>query len=217
LSLAIASFNANPQQSFRRLARLYNVPRTTLQTRLQGVTPKHEITRVNRRLSPVEEQSLVQWILDLDRCGIPPQIIDVRRMADVLLPARGQNPPPPPLGKNWVSRWVNNQVELQTKWNRKFHSQRARCENPVTITAWFKLVQDTRQAYGIQKEDIYNFVETGFMMGVASTSKVLTSADTVGRAVVVQLGNREWVTAIECINASGWHLLPFVILKGKLY
>jgi hypothetical protein len=116
-----------------------------------------------------------------------------------------------------VSRWVNNQAELQTKWNRKFHSQRARCENPVTIRAWFELVQDTRQTYGILDEDVYNFDETGFMIGVASTSKVITSADTIGRATVIQPGDREWITSIECINASGWHLPPFLILKGKLH
>jgi hypothetical protein len=55
------------------------------------------------------------------------------------------------------------------------------------------------------------------MMGVAATSKVVTSSDTVDRAVVVQPGNREWVTSIECINASGWCLPPFVILSGKLH
>ncbi|KAJ8104468.1 hypothetical protein OPT61_g10741 [Boeremia exigua] len=54
-------------------------------------------------------------------------------------------------------------------------------------------------------------------MGVAATSKVVTSADTIGRATAVQPGNREWVTAIECINASGWSLPPFVILAGKLH
>ena len=125
-------------------------------------------------------------------------------MADALLAARGQDPPPLPVGKNWVSRFVNGQSELQTRWNRKFHSQRGKCEDPITITAWFKLVEETRQRYGILEQDVYNFDETGFMMGVAATSKVVTSADTVGRAVTVQPGNRDWVTTIECINASGW-------------
>jgi hypothetical protein len=63
----------------------------------------------------------------------------------------------------------------------------------------------------------YNFDETGFMMRVAATSKVVTSSDTVGRPTVVQPGNREWVTTIECINASGWCLPPFVILSGKVH
>ena len=217
IDLAIASFQSNPSQSHRRLAKLYNVPRSTLEARLQGVPARSATTPVNRKLSSVEEESLVQWILDLDRRGFPPHIIDVRRMADALLAARGQNPPPPPVGKCWVTRFVKSQPLLQTKWNRQFHSQRARCEDPVKISAWFKLVDDTRQTWGIANEDTYNFDETGFMMGVAATSKVVTSADTIGRATVIQPGNREWVTAIECINASGWSLPPFMILAGKLH
>jgi hypothetical protein len=103
------------------------------------------------------------------------------------------------------------------KWNRKFNSQRARCEDPVTIGAWFKLVQETRLKYGILDEDTYNFDETGFMMGVAATSKVVTSSSTIGRAVTIQPGDREWVTTIEGVNASGWAIPPFIILLGKLH
>ena len=217
ISLAIASFQNNPYQAKRTLAAAFDVPESTLRTRLRGILPRHETTPVNVKMRPIEEQSLVQWILDLDRRGFPPQIIDVRRMADVLLAAHGQDPPSQRVGKNWVSRFVQRQSELQTKWNRKFRSQRARCENPVRIRAWLTLARDTRAAYGIIDQDVSNFDETGFMMGVASTSKVVTSSDTVGRATVVQPGNREWVTTIECVNASGWCIPPFVILSGKLH
>jgi hypothetical protein len=138
-------------------------------------------------------------------------------MADALLAARGQDPPPQPVGKNWVSRFIQSQPELQTKWTRKFNSQRAQCKDPAVIAAWFKLVAETRQTYGVLDQDIYNFDETGFAIGVAATSKVVTSSDRVGRAVTIQPGNREWVTAIKCINASGWCLPPFVILSGKAH
>ena len=203
--------------SQRQAAMLYDAPRTTLRRRLRGTQPRSETASVNRKLSATEEQSLVQWILDLDRRGFPPHIIDVRRMADALLAARGQDPPPQPVGKNWVSRFIQSQPELQTKWTRKFNSQRAQCEDPAVIAAWFKLVAETRQTYGVLDQDIYNFDETGFAMGVAATSKVVTSSDRVGRAVTIQPGNREWVTAIECINASGWCLPLFVILSGKAH
>jgi hypothetical protein len=217
LLLATDSLDNNILSSARRAAFLYDVPRTTLRRRVQRIPTIQAFNAQKRKLSLSEEESLVQWILALARRGFPAHIIDVRRMGDVLLAARGQNPPPPPLGKNWVSRWIKRQSQLQTKWNRKFHSQRARCEDPVKIGAWFKLVQETREAYGILDVDTYNFDETGFMMGVAGTSKVVTSADHIGRAIDVQPGNRDWVTVIECINASGWCLPPFVILAGKLH
>ena len=54
-------------------------------------------------------------------------------------------------------------------------------------------------------------------MGIIATSKVVTSSDIIGRATVVQPGNREWTTAIEGINASGWAIPPFIILAGKVH
>ena len=196
---------------------LYDAPRTTLRRRLRGTQPRSETASVNRKLSATEEQSLVQWILDLDRRGFPPYIIDVRRMADALLAARGQDPPPQPVGKNWVSRFIQSQPELQTKQTRKFNSQRAQCEDPAVIAAWFKLVAETRQTYGVLDQDIYNFNKTRFAIGVAATSKVVTSSNRVSRAVTIQLGNCKWVTAIKCINASGWCLPLFVILSSKAH
>ena len=89
ISLAIASYRSNPSLSLRRLAISFNVPRSTLQTRLQGIQPKRETRSPNRKQHPTEEQGLVEWIIDLDRRGFLPYIIDIRRMADYLLAARG--------------------------------------------------------------------------------------------------------------------------------
>ncbi|ODM14863.1 hypothetical protein SI65_09615 [Aspergillus cristatus] len=69
--------------------------------------------------------------------------------------------------------------------------------------------------HGIAYEDIYNFDETGFAMGLIATARVVTRAETVGRPALLQPGNREWVTAIECINAMGWALPPCIVFKGK--
>ena len=138
-------------------------------------------------------------------------------MANHLLTARGEDPPPKPIGKCWVPRFIKAQPELQTKWNRRLHSQRALCEDPTTIRAWYQRVEDARQTYGILDEDTYNFDETGFAIGIAGTSKVVTSIETVGRAIAIQPGNRTWVTSIECINAYGWAISPFIILPGKVH
>lgn len=206
LALSKQAIQTKQISSYRRAGQLYNVDPSTLRRRVNGTLPQALTNAKKRKLQLSEEQALVES-----------QIIGVRRMADTLLAARGQNPPPQPVGKNWVSRFINTQPGLQTKWNRKFHSQREKCEDPKIISAWFTLVDETRQAYGILDGDTYNFDETGFMMGVAAASNVVTSSDTIGRAVVVQPGNRKWVTVIEGVNASGWAIPPFVILAGKLH
>jgi hypothetical protein len=77
----------------------FDMPRSTLQTRVSGTQPRLEVRPANYKLSPIEEHSLVQWILDLNQRGFPPHIIDVRRIADALLATRGQDPPPQPISK----------------------------------------------------------------------------------------------------------------------
>jgi hypothetical protein len=99
LCLTSYSFQNNQVRSQRRAAKLFNIPRSTLYDRLRGSQPQAIANAQKRKLSPIEDQSLVYWILDLDRRGFPPQVIDVRRTADALLAGRGQDPPPPPVGK----------------------------------------------------------------------------------------------------------------------
>jgi hypothetical protein len=67
----------------------------------------------------------------------------------------------------------------------------------------------------ITPDDIYNFDESGFAMGVSATTKVITQPFRTGRRGVLQAGNREWVTVIESICASGRALPPYIIFKGK--
>jgi hypothetical protein len=139
-------------------------------------------------------------------------------MAEILVKERVQDASTeqPKFGKLWVYRFINRHSKIRSRYNRKYDYQRAKCEDPKIIQAWFRLVQNTIAKYGILDEDIYNFDETGFQMGVISTAKVVTSAKR-DRTVSVQPGNREWVTAIKSINAAGWVLPPMIILKGVMH
>jgi hypothetical protein len=85
-------------------------------------------------------------------------------------------------------------------YNRKFDIQRAEVKDLEIISKWFKLVGDTITKYGVLKEDIFNFDETSFQIGVISTSKVITTSDRKGRLRTKQPGNRKWVTVIEAIS-----------------
>jgi hypothetical protein len=53
------------------------------------------------------------------------------------------------------------------------------------------LIQNTIAKYGITEEDIYNFDETGFLMGVIALGMVATSSKRHGRPKLAQQRNRE--------------------------
>jgi hypothetical protein len=89
-----------------------------------------------------------------------------------------------------------------------------KCEDRKLIRDWFDQVQSTIISmiqYGTALEGIYNFDEIGFVLGLVATAKVITGADLYGKPFLVQPGNREWVTSIECISSKGWALPPSTV------
>ncbi len=152
----------------------------------------------------------------MDQRGMPPRVASVREMAD-LLSKRSDTTTPPTVGQNWVHNFVNRSPELRSKYNHKHHYQGAKCEDPIQLRAWFQRVQDTIKEYGIAIQDQYNFVETGFQMGVVGTAKVVTGSDRVGRPRIPQQGNRELVTVIETIIAARLAIPRLIIFEGVMH
>ena len=113
------------------------------------------------KLFSTEEETLVQYILDLDARGFPPRLDAVKDMADSLLDARHRDP----VGQNWAANFVKRRPKLKVKFNRKYDYKRALCEDSEVIRDWFRLVHNMKAKYGILDEDTYNFNETGFMIG----------------------------------------------------
>ena len=57
--------------------------------------------------------------------------------------------------------------------NRVYDFQRVIYEDPEFIGAWFKLVGNIRVKYSIEDNNLYNFNETGFMIGVIYSSLLI--------------------------------------------
>src|SRR4051812_1855043 len=210
LILALQALKNDSNLTLRRAAKVYNVSLATLSRRRAGRQSRCDSQPKSRKLTDSEELAIVQYILDLDSKGFPPRLCGVEDMANHLLAERNAGR----VGTRWASNFVKRQPHLATRFNRKYDYQRAKCEDPKLIGDWFRLVENIIAKYGIVDADIYNFDETGFMMGVISTAIVVTSSERAGRAKAKQPGNREWVTMIQAISADGWALPPFIVIKG---
>jgi Tc5 transposase-like DNA-binding protein/Psq-like protein len=182
LLLAIQAIQKQEIPSIREAARLFQLPRATLQGRLAG-QPHRSDTRANcHKLTELEEQSLLKWILDMDRRGAAPRQSMVREMANILLAKRG-SVAFQLVGRNWVSNFVKRYDELASRFSRRYDYRRAKCEDPKIIREWFSCVEETIREYGILSDDIYNFDETGFAMGQIAAAKVVTRAEYIRRFV----------------------------------
>jgi hypothetical protein len=200
-------------------ALIYGVPRTTLLRRRKGKSARHETRANSMILTQQEEDVLAEWILRMDRQGFSPPCPYVRRKANLLLVerVRGTTTSPPIIGKNWVTKFINRRPDLRGSYSRRYDHQRALCEDPIVIEEWFRLVRNVVSKYGIVADDMYNFDETGFQMGVSATARVITGSERRGKPLKKQPGNREWVTVIETISAVGIRLDPLIIFSGKVH
>jgi hypothetical protein len=197
----------------RAAAKIYGVSQMTLGRRRAGKPARCDTTPNSKKLTQSEEEAIVRYIVELDARSFPPRLSGVEDMANQLLRARDA----PPVGKLWAHRFVKRQPELRTCYTRKYDYQRAKCEDPKVISEWFALVRNTKAKYGIADDDVHNFDETGFMMGIIFAGMVVTTSDGRAKAKLAQPGNREWATVIQGVNALGWAIPPFIILAAQYH
>ena len=213
VNLAIEAIQKDEKLSLRAIAKLYNVADRTIRRRLAGIPTRRDIPANLRKLTDLEERTIIQYIIELSTRSFPPRLSSVKDMANHLLRVRDA----PRVGKLWASRFVNRQPELRTRYSRRYDYQRALCEDPRVINGWFALIQNVKAKYGILNDDTYNFDETGFMMGIIFVGMVVTTSEGRGRAKLAQPGNRKWATVIQGVNALGWAIPPFIILAAQYH
>ncbi|UPX14071.1 uncharacterized protein EKO05_0004563 [Ascochyta rabiei] len=208
---AIADLNSGVFTSQRQAAKAYGVPRSTIQERLSGRQPNAIAHHQQQRLTPEQEQFLVNWILEEDSRAQPPSHPRVREMATLILHMNGDYEP---LGHKWVTHFITRNPRVASIVGRKIESARTTAANYETIRAFLELFERTRIELGIQYEDIWNMDETGVGLGVCSNSRVVASSSKK-KAYVKSPEDREWVSIIESISAVGKKLQCLVIFKGK--
>src|SRR6195952_1477141 len=213
INLALRAIERTPFLSLRRAASMYKVPIKKLSRRKIGVQARRDIIPKTRKLTDLEESTILERILELDLQGFPPRLRGVEEMANRLLCDRDAQP----IGKNWTSNFFSRHPQLMTAFSRIYDYQRALCEDPDTIKTWFQLVRIFTAKYGIVDEDIYNFDETGFLMGQISTTKIVTSSERCGHIKLIPHGNREWDSAIIGVKSQGWSIPLFLSVKGKTH
>jgi len=105
-------------------------------------------------LKKAEKEAMIRHVFDLDLRGFPPRLADVEDIANLLLADSNARR----AGKRWALNYVKRQPELKIGLNRPYDYQRALCEDPERIQAWFNLVWNMRAKYGIEDADVYNLM-----------------------------------------------------------
>ena len=208
--LAMSAIDSQQQLSNLAAAASYNVCPNTLRNRRLRRPARQDCIPNSKILTELEERAIIEHAIDVDSRGFQLNYDLLRGVADKLLTDRGCRR----VGVNWPANFVKRVPELKSRVNQRYDYQRALNEDPQVVKDWFRLVKNMKAKHSIVDEDIYNFDEAGFQMGVIGSRMVITGSERRQAPKSLQPGNTEWVTTIVAANAQGWSIPPFIIFKG---
>ena len=116
-------------QSSRRAASTYRVPKSTLNDRRAGKLARRDCQPNSKKLTIVEEEVIISYIIELGLRGFAPTYAAVRDIANSLLAARSAGQ----VSVHWPRNFVKRTDSLTTRFNRAYDRQRALCEDLVLI------------------------------------------------------------------------------------
>ncbi|KAF2652558.1 DDE-domain-containing protein [Lophiostoma macrostomum CBS 122681] len=188
--------------SYRARADRGEVPHTTLHHRACGRRSMEEKAQSQQYLTPHEEDAL------------PVRIKFIRFLAFCVARQRSETDRPlKPPGKNWTRGFEKRHPETQARRVKAMDWNRHEKNTYPKMTHWFEVIGRVLQDPAVLKENVYNMDETGVMLSMLGSVKVLVGKDDMRdyRGARVK---RTMVTAIECISGdatthrSNWTTFP---------
>jgi Tc5 transposase DNA-binding domain len=177
-------FDSATRPTYAALSESSNIPLSTWWDRAHGRRPRREKAAKQQYLTPQEEKALVNYALRMSRNGYPIPVKFLRSLAHVIVRQRsstfhiplidhGVKPP----GKNWPQGFYKRHPDLKARrvkvldWSRHDHSIYGK------VAQWFTVIGKELNDPAIRQENVYNMDETGVLLSVLSSLKVLIGKD----------------------------------------
>jgi hypothetical protein len=193
-----------------------NVPVSTLIHRRLGRRSRAEQAQRQQYLTREEEKALVKFLLLMSSLGQPVRVKYLRSLAFSIARQRSTNESVKRPGKNWPRAFEKRHPELQARRVRSIDWKRHNSNIHEKIVEWFDVIGQVLQDPSVLPENVYNLDETGVMLSMLGSAKVLVGRNekqgSRGGSV-----KRTMVTAIECISANGKALLPLIIWPASTH
>jgi hypothetical protein len=194
-----------------------DIPLSTLHHRAKGRRSREEKAQSQQYLTPDEEKAVVRFLLLMSSFDKPVRIKFIPSLAFSVARRRcAANRPGKPPGKNWPRAFQKRHPELKSRRVKAIDWQRHEKNTYAKITHWFEVIGEVLQDPVIRAENVYNIDETGVMLSMLGSVKVLVGKDDLRdyRGAGVK---RTTVTAIECVSADGRCLLPLIIWPASTH
>lgn len=89
---------------------------------------------------------------------------------------------------------------------------RIEAESYGQLIHWYQVLGEFLKKNKIQANELYNWDETGFQLGIGTKENVVSTRqnETIGTGGIGQN-----ITGIECISADGWVMHPWFLIRGS--
>jgi hypothetical protein len=203
--------------TYRALARHGEIAYAIVWHRAHGRPSREEKAKNQQYLTPAEETALAQYLKRMADLGYPIPIKHLRSLAFIIARRRSiSDLTIKPPGKNWPKAFEKRHPELKS---RKVKAVDWNCHDSniySKVLQWFEVIKGVLEDPDVLRENVYNMDETGVMLCMLASVKVLVGKDDLRnyRGAGVK---RTMVTAIECISIDGRCLLPLIIWPASTH
>jgi hypothetical protein len=193
-------------------ARAFECPYKRVYGRVNGRKPLSSNGGRNTILSEEQEGAVLMWAHRQIICGHHVRARRLRHHVNALLLLSGSTRT---VSKRWAQTWMKRHRNIfhQRRTITQEASRKA-VEDRAIITRWFDAWNSFLRSHNIKKENIWNFDETGFMVGFIEHGSLVWTFHDITQPVTLNPGDRVSVTAVEAINAAGGTIPSFLILPG---
>lgn len=193
----------NERRTYAALAERGEVPLTTVWHRAHGRPSKEDKAQRQQYLTPSEEKALVNFLLRRADLGCPVRVKFLPSLAFSISrrPTTTDGAIEPP-NKNWPQAFERRHPGLKLRRVRAMDWNRNDKDIYDKITHWFEVIENELCRPDIVPQNVYNMDETGIMLSMQASVKVLVGKDDRRDYRGTGLA-RKMVTAIECVSASG--------------
>ncbi|KFY48584.1 hypothetical protein V496_10253 [Pseudogymnoascus sp. VKM F-4515 (FW-2607)] len=186
----------NPTESVAVAARIFGVPKSTLQSSITRLRkPPRRQGGHNKVLTVAQIGALKQWIIRQYELGL-----GATRQMTFAAVCHLRKPLPPP-SQSWLSKLIKQDLQdFHFITTKPIAQQRVQAQDEDTVHEWFEKYNSFVQEHGIKPESIWNMDETGFRIGIPGGERVIVPR-TAKELYTLSPENRLSMTVIEAVSA----------------
>jgi hypothetical protein len=168
LQAAIAAYKRGDYASISRTSRVFNIPRSTLYDRIQKPSSKIQGYTKQQLLSPIEEETLENWIYRAAKLGTPISLRLLIILAEEIQKNRNSilaKSTYTPISRKWTERFRVRHPMIKTCFMRPIDASRLEGTDYSTLKPYFDRLGELFYENRYPPSAIFNIDETGFSIG----------------------------------------------------